>query len=179
MQRAPLSAGLREDQLTSETVGTWVCEVAPGTVLTPGLRVGRLCQARRWRVVLAPDDARGRTVSSVVVGPVDVAHGSVLLALGDAPTLASDAPADEGLEAGLVPVKVGMTGALYRRPAPDQPHFAPAGTAVEPRAVVALIEVMKTYNPIKAPQAGTIVRWLVDDGATVEPGTVILLLRPV
>jgi acetyl-CoA carboxylase biotin carboxyl carrier protein len=161
------------------TVGTWVPEIAPGTVISERLRLGRLRQAGRWLPVLAPKVALGRTVSSIEKGPLNVGCGTALLALGEAPTLSAPRVSAGGVDADLVPITVGMTGALYRRPTPDQPAFAPEGSLVEQHGVVALIEVMKTYNPIKAPRAGKIIRWLVADGETVEPGTVILLLRPV
>ncbi len=179
MSRPALTAGLRGDALVAETVGTWVCELAPGTVLTAGLRLGRLRRARRWHAVVVPRSAVGRTVAEAQPGPRSVEHGSPLVVLGEAPEVVGEGADAAGDEAGLVPVSVPMTGALYRRPAPDQPAFAPAGQVVAARDVVALIEVMKTYNPIKAPEAGTVVRWLVEDGETVEPGTAILLLRPV
>jgi len=177
--RPALIAADQGDAVVSATVGTWVCELAPGTVLTSGLRIGRLRRARRWRVVLAPPGALGRTVAAVVCGPVAAEHGTVLMTLGDPPEGQAQGVADAPDDAGLVRVQAPMTGALYRRPAPDQPDFAPVGAVVGARDVLALIEVMKTYNPIQAPQAGTVVRWLVQDGETVEPGAVILLLQPV
>ena len=103
-------------------------------------------------------------MSEVVVGPVAVEHGSTLLQLGEAPELETAAGVEGMDDANLVSVRVPMTGALYLRPAPDQPAFAPVGSVVAARDVVALIEVMKTYNPIKAPEGGTIIRWLVEDG---------------
>ena len=166
------------DALVAGTVGTWVCEVDAGTVITAGLRIGRLRQARRWHPLLAPEGALGHTVASVVSGPQVVEHGSALLTLGESPVVETGPGEGTSEEEGLVAVQVGMTGALYRRPAPNKADFAPVGAEVQERAVVALIEVMKTYNPIKVSQAGRIERWLVEDGETVESGTVILLLRP-
>ncbi len=177
MPRPPLTASFREATVISPTVGTWVCEVAPGTVLRAGLRIGRLRRADRWQAVLAPVSCVGHAVAAVAADRVPVEHGSVLLELGDPPEHAVGA--DQDVEEGLVPLSVGMTGAVYLRPSPDRPLFAPTGAEVEARDVVALIEVMKTYNPVKAPRAGTIARWLVEDGATVEPGDVIVLIRPV
>ncbi len=177
MSRPPLTALLVEDGLLSSTVGTWVCEVQPGTVLRAGLRIGRLRRATRWHAVLAPSSATGHVVASVRLDRGTVQHGHGLLELGEPPEVSVDEASGE--EEGLLPLTVGMTGAVYLRPAPDRPAFAPAGSEVAPRDVVALIEVMKTYNPVKAPRSGTIVRWLVEDGATVEPGDVIVLMRPV
>jgi len=74
-------------------------------------------------------------------------------------------------------VRAGMTGTLYRRPAPDQPEFAPAGQAVDAKKTIALIEVMKTFTPLSAPSAGTIERWLVDDAAPVEAGQPVAWIK--
>lgn len=83
-------------------------------------------------------------------------------------------PADD-----LVEVIAPMLGVLYRRPAPDQPEFVSVGDIIEAGATVAIIEVMKLMNPVVAEVGGRVAEVVVDDGAQVEHGTVLLRLEPV
>jgi len=71
-----------------------------------------------------------------------------------------------------------MEGSFWSRPSPDQAVFAPPGTAVGDGDTVALVEVMKTFTPIRAPGAGTVVAWVVRDGDGVEAGALLGWLRP-
>ena len=93
-----------------------------------------------------------------------------------------DAPAEqpeEPVEEGAVAVRAPMEGSVWLRQSPDAPAFAPVNTAVESGATVALIEVMKTFSPIRVESAGTVLRWCVEDGAGVHPGQLIAWLKPV
>ena len=90
----------------------------------------------------------------------------------DGSTGAADSPPplpNPATESGTV-VPAPLLGVFFRRPGPDQPPFAEEGQAVEEGAVLGLIEVMKTYHEVRAPRAGVVVRFLVDDGATVQFG---------
>jgi len=71
-----------------------------------------------------------------------------------------------------------MEGAFWTRPSPADPPFAAPGTRVEPGDTVGLIEVMKTFTPVRAQRGGVVVSWRVADGAPVSPGEVIGWLDP-
>jgi biotin carboxyl carrier protein len=49
-----------------------------------------------------------------------------------------------------------LPGTFYRRPSPDQPPYKADGDAVAPGDVIGLIEVMKSFNEVKAGEAGRI-----------------------
>ena len=49
-----------------------------------------------------------------------------------------------------------LPGTFYRRPAPDKPSYRQDGDAVAVGDVVGLIEVMKSFNEVKAEFAGVI-----------------------
>ena len=70
-----------------------------------------------------------------------------------------------------------MPGTIYHRPAPGEPAFAEPGQPVAKLQTIALIEVMKTFTPIKAPQAGTLERWGVADGEAVDADAVVAWLK--
>jgi acetyl-CoA carboxylase biotin carboxyl carrier protein len=70
-----------------------------------------------------------------------------------------------------------MVGVVYLSPEPGQPPFVTPGQAVTPGQTLLLIEAMKTFNMIKAPHAGTVTRILVNTGAPVEFGEVLLVIE--
>lgn len=63
-----------------------------------------------------------------------------------------------------------IPGTFYRKPSPDQPSFKSEGDAVAVGDTVGLIEVMKTFTPIVAEEAGRIVTFLVADEDPVMAG---------
>ncbi len=79
---------------------------------------------------------------------------------------------------GLVPVRVATDGTFWTRPSPRDPVFATVGARIEAGGTVGLIEVMKTFAPVRADAAGTLERYAVSDGQAVEAGTIVAWLRP-
>jgi biotin-dependent carboxylase-like uncharacterized protein len=76
----------------------------------------------------------------------------------------------------LIVVTAPVLGVFYRRSSPGQAPLAEEGQRVEEGQVIGLIEVMKTYHEVRAPRAGTLLRFLVDDGHFVEYGQAIAQL---
>lgn len=73
-------------------------------------------------------------------------------------------------------VKAQMPGVFYRRPSPESDPYVAKGGSISEGQTIALIEVMKTFNEVKAEQGGTVSRFLIDDGDEVEIGQDILEL---
>lgn len=63
-----------------------------------------------------------------------------------------------------------LPGTFYRSPAPDQPPYKSEGDTVEAGDVVGLVEVMKSFNEVRAEAGGTIVRFLVENEEPVMAG---------
>jgi biotin carboxyl carrier protein len=63
-----------------------------------------------------------------------------------------------------------LPGTFYRRPAPDQPPYKSEGDQVAMGEVIGLVEVMKSFNEVKATVAGRIVRFLVENEDAVMAG---------
>lgn len=61
-----------------------------------------------------------------------------------------------------------MPSRFYRAPGPDEPPFVAVGDVVSLGEPVAVLEVMKTYNPVEAPFSCEILEILVEDGDAVE-----------
>lgn len=74
------------------------------------------------------------------------------------------APADPGLH----PVTSPLLGTFYRAPKPGAPPFVEVGSVVDEDTVVAIIEVMKLMNTVRAGVRGTVTEILVGDGMLVE-----------
>lgn len=70
-----------------------------------------------------------------------------------------------------------MVGTVYLQAEPDSPSFVSVGATINEGDTLLIIEAMKTMNHIPAPKSGTIKRILVDDGATVEFGTPLVIIE--
>lgn len=75
-------------------------------------------------------------------------------------------------------IRAGFPGTFYRAPAPGAPPFVAEGEQVEEGRQIAILEAMKTMNPVEADRAGRILRIEAVDGAAVEPGAVLFVLAP-
>lgn len=63
-----------------------------------------------------------------------------------------------------------LPGTFYRKPAPGKPNFKDEGDMVQEGEVIGLIEVMKSFNEVKADKAGKIARFVVDNEEPVMAG---------
>lgn len=61
-----------------------------------------------------------------------------------------------------------MVGTFYRSASPTAAPFVEEGQSVKEGDTLCIIEAMKMMNQIQADRAGTIVKVLVENGATVE-----------
>jgi len=93
-----------------------------------------------------------------------------------APSASSGAPANE--DANLVPIKSPMVGTFYSAATPEAKPFVSVGSTIDEETDVCIIEAMKVFNNIKAETSGTIAKVLVENGATVEFGQVLFLVKP-
>ncbi|MFZ5781509.1 MAG: acetyl-CoA carboxylase biotin carboxyl carrier protein [Pseudomonadota bacterium] len=74
-------------------------------------------------------------------------------------------------------VKSPMVGTAYLAPEPGKPPFASVGDKVAAGQTLLIIEAMKTFNPIKAPRAGTVTQVLVENAQPVEFGEPLMILE--
>jgi len=65
-------------------------------------------------------------------------------------------------------LKSPMVGVAYLAPEPGADPFVKVGKTVHAGDTVALVEAMKTFNPIKSDIDGVVKEILVSDGAAVE-----------
>jgi biotin carboxyl carrier protein len=63
-----------------------------------------------------------------------------------------------------------LPGTFYRKPAPDKPAYKNDGDNVAEGDVIGLIEVMKSFNEVKADASGKIARFLAENEEPVMAG---------
>jgi len=63
-----------------------------------------------------------------------------------------------------------LPGTFYRKPAPDKPSYKSDGDTVAADEVIGLVEVMKSFNEVKANVSGRIVKFLVENEEAVMAG---------
>lgn len=93
------------------------------------------------------------------------------------PAETAQAEPEAPAEPGLLDVRSPMVGTFYRRPSPDEPSFVEEGTQVKKGDTLCLIEVMKLFTAVEAPEDGTIAEILHEDGATIEFDQLLFRMR--
>ena len=83
---------------------------------------------------------------------------------------------DESKISGHV-LKSPMVGVVYLAPEPGAKHFVEVGDSVKAGDTVALVEAMKTFNPIKSDVDGVVKEILVSDSAAVEFDSPIVVIE--
>lgn len=128
-------------------------------------------------IELADGERRIRIARPVVT----VAHAGMPTTMA-APALGAMVSADVPVAAGdnakhPGAVKSPMVGTAYLSPEPGKPAFVHVGDKVIAGQTLLIIEAMKTFNPIKAPKAGTIVQVLIENAHPVEFGEPLMIVE--
>jgi acetyl-CoA carboxylase biotin carboxyl carrier protein len=130
-----------------------------------------LAETGLTEIEIADKDSRIRVVrGGVQVTSVALPSGTPTQVLTVAPTEA-DAASHPGA------VTSPMVGVAYLAPEPGAAAFVSVGQSVVAGQTLLLIEAMKTFNQIKAPKAGRVVRILVQNSAPVEYGEALMILE--
>ncbi len=161
----PVAAAARMD--TDEVVKlgelrTWIAALAEMSYQAIGHR--RIKNPRIWSLHDLEVLAAGRTAAAHAGATDDEAADDAL-----------DASAPEP---GAVAVRAPMEGSFWVRPSPRSPAFVEPGQTVGPGDTLGLVEVVKTFTPVRSTASGTLLRWAVADGEPVSGGQVVAWLRP-
>ncbi len=79
--------------------------------------------------------------------------------------------------AGEVDVPAPLLGNYYAAPRPGEDPFVQVGDRVEPDTVIAIIEVMKLMNSVRAGVSGTVTAVLPENGSAIEKGQPIIRVK--
>ena len=124
-------------------------------------------------IEIAEAESRLRVSRGAPAAPVIAAAASPARAAG--PAAPAPEPEIDASHPGAVTSP--MVGVAYLSPEPNAAPFVKPGDRVAAGQTLLLIEAMKTFNQIKAPRAGTVTRILVESGAPVEYGEVLMLVE--
>jgi acetyl-CoA carboxylase biotin carboxyl carrier protein len=89
----------------------------------------------------------------------------------------SPVDASRPVDANLRDITSPMLGTFYRAPKPGSAPFVEIGSAVDENSVIAIIEVMKLMNTVRAGVKGVITEILPADETLVEFGEVLMRAR--
>jgi len=70
-----------------------------------------------------------------------------------------------------------MVGTVYFASEPGADPFVSVGDKVKKGQTVMLVEAMKTFNPVEAPESGTVTAILVSDAQPVEFGEPLIVIE--
>lgn len=77
------------------------------------------------------------------------------------------------LPEGAIAIVAPMEGAFWTKPSPTTPAFVEIGQRIEVGQVIGLIEVMKTFTPVKSTKSGVLQQWLMEEGGACGVGEVL------
>ena len=131
-------------------------------------------------IEMADGERSIRVARAAVAAPAQFTMGAPMVASAGAPlagsaVAATSASGDLGKHPGAV--KSPMVGTAYLSPEPGKPVFVQVGDKVIAGQTLLIIEAMKTFNPIKAPKAGTIAQVLIQNARPVEFGEVLMIVE--
>jgi acetyl-CoA carboxylase biotin carboxyl carrier protein len=124
------------------------------------------------KLTLRRAGASGGFVQSVTTQPAGTDAAAAAAAAASRPSAAAVSS-----DAGLRDIASPMLGTFYRAPKPGSAPFVEIGSAVEEDSVIAIIEVMKLMNTVRAGVKGVITEILPADEALVEFGDVLMRAR--
>jgi len=117
-----------------------------------------------------------QSVTVAAASPVQAAALAAAVPAGSASSAAATA-ASSDLSKHPDAVKSPMVGTAYLSPEPGKPAYVSVGDKVAAGQTLLIIEAMKTFNPIKAPKAGTIVQILIENAQAVEFGEPMMIVQ--
>jgi biotin carboxyl carrier protein len=138
--------------------------VALAEMAYQGVGYRRIKNPRIWSLHDLAVLTRGRVTSSA---PVDGQTGSIEKSAD--PVQVRD---------GLTAVTTPMDGSFWRRTAPGAAPLAEVGAMLEKGDPVGLIEVMKTYTPLRSPVQGELIAFEKKDGDSVQASQAVAWIRP-
>ncbi|MBN9088808.1 MAG: acetyl-CoA carboxylase biotin carboxyl carrier protein [Reyranella sp.] len=115
--------------------------------------------------------ARPTTVTASATAPIALAPMAAAAPVAMVPVAVAAAGDHPGA------VKSPMVGTAYLSPEPGKPMFVNVGDKVAAGQTLLIIEAMKTFNPIKAPKAGTVTQILIENARPVEFGEVLMIVE--
>lgn len=186
--------GARGYEVLSPAIGLIDAPPTVGTFVQPGSFVGYLTVLRRYFHLAIPEGHHGVvTHVHVATRKQRVEYGQPLFTVSpeaisglalETESREVRAAADEGVPEGMFAVRSPTDGIFYRRANPQSPAYIEEGSVVTHGTVLALVEVMKCFNPIvyagepELPARGRVARIAARDMTEVKHGTLLVVIEP-
>ena len=122
-------------------------------------------------IEMADGDRRIKVARPTVAAPTTVPVPVAAVPVAVTAPVANDISKHPGA------VKSPMVGTAYLSPEPGKPVFVNIGDKITAGQTLLIIEAMKTFNPIKAPKAGTVAQVLIDNAQPVEFGQPLMIVE--
>ena len=179
----------------SPGIGLFDLPPAVGTFVTPGSFVGYLTVLRRYFHLVIPEGRHGVvTHLHITNNKQRVEYGEPLFTVSPKAETGLSAEfaraegeaetTEEGIPEGMFGVRSPTDGIFYRRANPQSPPYVEQGSRVSQGSVLALVEVMKCFNPIvypgepEFPAEAKIVRVIPEDATEVKHGDLLVIVEP-
>ena len=178
-ERAEIEAGMRRTEARIEADMDPV--VAAANMDTD--EVVCLDELRGWLVLFAEVSYQASGRRRIKNPRIWSIHDLCLLTQGrgtEPPAITQPKVANQNIEAphpDATPVFATMDGSIWLRPKPGAPPFVSDGAKVDRGETIALMEIMKTYSPLRASDGGVWLGAAVADGDPVSAGQIIGWLR--
>ena len=91
--------------------------------------------------------------------------------------VASEAVVEDSHLNGCIEIKAEMVGSFYTSSSPENPPFVRVGDVIKKGQVICIVEAMKLFNEIESEVDGVIEKICVENGAPVEFGQTLFLVR--
>ena len=76
-----------------------------------------------------------------------------------------------------IEVRAPMSGVFYRRPSPEEPPYVEVGDVVKKKQVLALLETMKVFQPVKSPVPGKIVEIVAENETPLKDDAPMFIIE--
>lgn len=129
----------------------------------------------RFKLILKRSEQGGWTQETQTLIQPDVTATAkpAPAAAGKTQAAATEKPKD-----GLVDIPAPMVGTFYRAPKPGAEPFVQVGSKVKKDTIIAIIEVMKLMNSIRAEVEGEIAEICIENGTLIEQGQSMMRVKP-
>ena len=91
--------------------------------------------------------------------------------------VASEAVVEDSHLNVCIEIKAEMVGSFYTSSSPENPPFVRVGDVIKKGQVICIVEAMKLFNEIESEVDGVIEKICVENGAPVEFGQTLFLVR--
>ncbi|MFT6143065.1 MAG: putative deacylase [Myxococcota bacterium] len=170
------TALIQDDQLLSPTVGVFTPATVLGGPVHPGMVLGHVLQTGRRVAIVVPEGMAGSAIE--LVSGQWVECGTVVCRVGEGTggvfvvpqAVSADVPV------GCTAICAETDGTVYLRSEPSSPPFVSVDDDLAAGTTLALVEVMKTFTPVRAISGGVLSEVRVTDGQSVSAGQVLFVI---